>query len=110
MLWARRGNKRYFSRSVRVNGRPTRQYLGSGPEAQAVAASIALARQIRSLERDRARADDKAAAEATEPLDRLCELTDILVRAALLDAGFHQHDRGDWRKRRAFNRITDGRN
>jgi hypothetical protein len=27
--------------------------------------------------------------------------SDLLARAALLAAGFHQHDRGAWRRRRA---------
>ncbi|MGD9893490.1 MAG: hypothetical protein AB7R89_17845 [Dehalococcoidia bacterium] len=38
-------------------------------------------------------------AEAT--LAALCETTDLLVRAALLSAGYHQHHRGEWRRRRS---------
>jgi hypothetical protein len=31
---------------------------------------------------------------------QLCEETDILVRAALVAAGYHQHARSTWRLRR----------
>jgi hypothetical protein len=31
MAWVIRGGKRYFYRSVRIDGRPSREYLGSGP-------------------------------------------------------------------------------
>jgi hypothetical protein len=41
---------------------------------------------------------DLAALDAD--LDTLCELTDLAARAALLAAGYHQHKRGEWRKRR----------
>jgi hypothetical protein len=33
-------------------------------------------------------------------LYQLAELADLLVRAALVAAGYHRHDRGNWRKRR----------
>ena len=35
------------------------------------------------------------------PLDDLDELADLLARAALVAAGYRQHHRGEWRKRRA---------
>jgi hypothetical protein len=38
----------------------------------------------------------------------LGETTDLLARAALLAAGFHQHKRGEWRKRRG-NRKCAGK-
>lgn len=33
-------------------------------------------------------------------LDNMNERTDLVARAALLAAGFHQHKRGEWRRRR----------
>jgi len=39
--------------------------------------------------------------EALEtPIEELCEATEVLVQAALLAAGYHRHNRGEWRKRR----------
>jgi hypothetical protein len=34
------------------------------------------------------------------PLLELCLVTEQLARAALVAGGFHQHDRGPWRRRR----------
>jgi hypothetical protein len=48
---------------------------------------------------DRRREKEKLAALDTD-LKAVSESTDLLARAALLAAGFHQHKRGDWRKRR----------
>jgi len=33
-------------------------------------------------------------------IEALIESTDLLARAALVAAGYHQHKRGEWRKRR----------
>src|SRR5262245_28031256 len=46
------------------------------------------------------RAEREKITELDETLDELNELADLLVRAALLAAGYHQHKRGIWRKRR----------
>jgi len=37
---------------------------------------------------------------AVEPLRSLSNSADLLSRAALVLAGYHQHDRGEWRRRR----------
>ena len=34
----------------------------------------------------------------TETVQRLIEVSDLLVRAALVAAGFRQHQRGEWRR------------
>ncbi len=66
-----------------------------------------LASQLDNIERDKHETERRAtlaerkrvnALDAT--LDELNELTDLLVKATLLAAGFHQHNRGNWRKRR----------
>jgi hypothetical protein len=33
-------------------------------------------------------------------LQQLCEISEMLSRAVLLAAGFHQHARSQWRRRR----------
>ena len=91
---------RYYYRSVRVNGKPRRQYVGSGLIGQ-------LAAQMDAVERYRkdagkAQADQaRAVAEATdEDLVAVERLADVLARAALVAAGCHQHHRGQWRRKR----------
>jgi hypothetical protein len=37
-------------------------------------------------------------------LQQLCESSEMLSRAALVAAGFHQHARGLWRRRRGSSR------
>jgi hypothetical protein len=50
--------------------------------------------QARAWRREQARRD-----AALAPLLELCRLTDLLAEAALLAAGYHQHDR-TWRRKR----------
>jgi hypothetical protein len=61
-------------------------------------------RQQQSLQRQRemARLDGLIlrARQAQEPLDRLCWTTGMMTKIVLLVVGFHQHDRGPWRRRR----------
>jgi hypothetical protein len=87
---------RYYTRSRKVNGRVVREYVGTGDVAEQAAMIDAIARQGREAGR-------AAMAELTAlaaPLDDLAELTDLLARAALAAAGYRQHHRGEWRKRR----------
>ena len=99
MPWAQRGPHRYFFRKRKVGGRVVRRSYGRGPEAQ-LAATLDAKRQrerealwaVRRLERQHWIA-------ATQPLNELIKLCELFVWAALLAAGFHQHE-SSWRKRR----------
>jgi hypothetical protein len=64
-----------------------------GPEAQLAAALDAQRRRDRSAGRAALQAADKA-------LTELDQAASLLLQAALLGAGFQQHDRGAWRRRR----------
>jgi hypothetical protein len=91
---------RYYTRSKKINGRVVREYIGTGEVAELVAQGDALERQQREDERAEEKAK-RAELEALDaPLDELDKLADLLARAALVVAGFHQHKRGEWRKRR----------
>ena len=97
---------RYYTRSKKVNGRVVREYLGSGRVAELAAQLDTTERERRDneraqqkLERDRQRAVD-------EPLEELVALVELLARAALRAAGFHQHKRGEWRKKRVRSEET----
>jgi hypothetical protein len=97
MAWVRRGRKSVYYQNRRVGGRVERLYLGDGPEAQlaaALAAQRRLARQLWRRDKDRWR-------EASLALAMLCQAADLLARAELLAAGYRQHQRGEWRRRRA---------
>jgi hypothetical protein len=101
MAWeTRNGQGRYYTRSRRVGGRVVREYLGTGEVAELAARMDAIDRAAQ--ERDRAR---KRQAKATEDardteLQAVCEAGLLWSRVALLAAGYHRHDRGEWRRRR----------
>jgi hypothetical protein len=98
MGWDKGG--RYYTRSRRESGRVVREYVGGGVVGQLAAQLDAIERQKRETERAilRAEADELAALDA--PLAELNELADLFARAALAAAGYAQHHRGEWRKRR----------
>ena len=96
-----KGGRSYYYRKRKLDdGRVVSEYVGSGPLATFAASRAeddrrerAVAATTERAERDRMRADEAE-------LDGFCTLADALARAALLNAGYHQHHRGEWRKRR----------
>jgi hypothetical protein len=100
MAWESRGGAgRYYTRSRKVGGKVVRQYVGTGPVAELAAA---LDRAIRADRADRTRRWKAALAAVTAAQTALTEFlsaADTLTRAALAAAGFHRHDRGEWRCR-----------
>ncbi len=107
MGWQQRGTKRYYYRNEWREGRSVRRYLGTGE----VGALAATAEALRRVQKESAvrqwRAEQERRVAATALVDDLWEQVELLVRATLLGAGYHQHDRGTWRLKRA-NPIQDG--
>jgi hypothetical protein len=101
MGWeTRRGSGRYYTRSRKVNGRIVREYVGTGLVAELVAQQDAEARAEKRAERERFQQEAARWACTAAPLTELSRLLDGLTAAALIAAGYHQHHRGAWRKRR----------
>jgi hypothetical protein len=101
MAWeTRNGRGAYYTRSRRQGRRVVREYLGKGMVAE-LAAVLDARDQAERREKRQALARERERLEAAdEPLAELCRLTDLLARGALLAAGYHQHARGHWRRRR----------
>ena len=101
MGWEKRkGRGRYYTRSRRVGGRVVREYLGCGPAA-ALAAQLDAAKRTDRAAQAAVWGEERERLEAAdEELDALCRMADSLMRAELTAAGYHQHARGEWRKRR----------
>jgi hypothetical protein len=101
MGWeTRRGQGRYYTRSRKVNGRIIREYVGTGLVAELAAQQDAEARAQRLAERERLQHESVRWAAIAAALTELSRLLDGLTAAALMAAGYHQHHRGAWRKRR----------
>ena len=105
MPWARVGSKRYYYRSQRVAGRPVRRYVGTGPVADLAAATDYLRKLEHAIAARELKAEQARRHQAEAPLGALCRLTDFLTRATFVTAGYHQHDRGAWRRRRDPQRV-----
>src|SRR4051812_10486072 len=101
MGWeTRRGSGRYYTRSRKVNGRVIREYVGTGLVAELAAQQDAEERAQRLAERTQLQQEAVRWATAAAPLKELSQVLDGLTAAALFTAGYHQHHRGAWRKRR----------
>lgn len=96
MSWdtKQRGGKPYFYRSIRVNGRAEKQYLGTGPAAELAAKLL----DDRRRERVDLTAERMRWATALAALDDLHDCLAVLVHSELLLRGFYAH-RGQWRPR-----------
>src|SRR5215471_17136347 len=91
---------RYYTRSRKINGRVVREYVGGGEVARLVALQDMIEREKREAERAAQRME-RAELEALDARVKEMDRTaDQLARAALVVAGFRQHHRGEWRKKR----------
>ena len=90
----------YYTRSKKIDGRVFREYVGTGPLAELAALADVEERQHREGKTAAWRAE-QAHMEALEAcIEELCEAAEILGHAALYAAGYHRHNRGEWRRRR----------
>jgi hypothetical protein len=90
----------YYYRSRRINGRSVKVYLGCGAAAQLAARLDERERQDRRAEREAFLAEQVRLAAADLALQEARSLVDLLVRTALILAGFHLHRGSEWRRRR----------
>jgi hypothetical protein len=101
MAWeTRRTGRPYYARTRRAGGRFVREYVGTGRPADLAAADDARRRAERLAARS-AWQQERARLEALDaPVAELDRLATLAVRMALEATGYHQHNRGKWRKRR----------
>jgi hypothetical protein len=99
MPWEKRKGKKYYYRSVKLGGRVRREYWGCGPDAGLVAALDAEERRRRAGLAAAFRDERVRTAEADAAAALFAGLVRDLLRAELVAAGYHQHARGQWRKR-----------
>jgi hypothetical protein len=91
---------RYYTRSRRVCGRVVREYIGSG-ETAAIIAALDDRERRENYRRLSVVNVERARLESIDDLvSALSEATDREMRQVLEASGYHQHARGDWRRRR----------
>jgi hypothetical protein len=102
MAWETRNNgRRYYTRSTRVNGKVVREYVGTGYLAELAAQIDNCERYRKELEKadiDAIRGELDSIEAAISGYD---ERIKRIVNATLTAAGYHRHDRGLWRRKRA---------
>jgi hypothetical protein len=90
----------YYTRSRKKGGRVIREYVGGGRFGELAAQQDALERERREEQAARWKEEQKEFDALQAPVEEILEASDLLVRAAMLAAGYRQHNRGEWRLRR----------
>jgi hypothetical protein len=94
----------YYTTSERIGGRVVRRYIGAGELAQAISCLDEHAKTEREQRRYEQRAAIETVREEVRSVEQASsdieELTDELFRVTMREAGYFQHKRGEWRKRR----------
>ena len=96
MAWHVEGGRSYYYRSQWIDGRPVRKYVGTGEVAEAVATADALRRVEREIQARRWREEQARREAAAALLLEIDRVADLVARAVLLAAGYHQHHHS-WR-------------
>ena len=96
MGWKKRGNRWYFYRSRRIDGRVVTEYIGAGERANELIAK----QKQKAAQKAAIDAVNAATASLSSPLNELDALTESLAAAELVSEGYHRPGRKPWRKRR----------
>jgi len=94
MSWEQRGSQRYYYRVRSHQGQLTKTYYGTGAVAQPSAQEDNHKRALRQQER----LTHQHIQSLETQLQTLTTIVRTFVAASLLGQGFHQHQRGDWRR------------
>lgn len=93
----------YYTRSRRVNGKVQREYVSSGSMALVDAgfdeAERIEAWEAKRQEQERWQEEQEDAKALDVAVGLICNSAAAMFRAAMEEAGFHQHSRGEWRKK-----------
>jgi hypothetical protein len=110
MSWDRKRSdeRRYYYRSLWLDGRTVKEYVGTGPLAELAARMDDLERQERFARQVAWFEEQERLAVPESLLNEVRLLAGLLTRATLLLRGYHRH-KGEWRRRRGVHgRTHDG--
>jgi hypothetical protein len=100
MAWERRRNGLFYYRSYRdrATGQVRKQYIGTGAVAEEAARQDAARRAETAARRRDERVAEQRYEAARDVLIAMIQDCDTITRAALAEAGYYQHHRGEWRR------------
>jgi len=103
MAWEKRRNRRYYYRSYRdpITGKVRKEYIGAGAAGEEAARQDAALRAEKAAQRRKEQVAEQRYETAHSALLALIQGCDTITKAALAEAGYYQHHRGEWRKRHA---------
>lgn len=96
MGWKIRGRKRYY---YGLRG-GKKVYFGRGPTAEAAARHDAARRELHMQTRAELELTRRQFLQAEGAVRSFLDFAATLAGGALVAAGYHRHDRGEWRSRR----------
>ena len=100
MGWENRERgSRYYTRSRKVDGRVVREYVGGGFIGELAARFDEAEREKRKIKAAMVRLESERVEALVDPVVDLCEVAEILCRAALVDGGYRRYQ-GKWRRKR----------
>ena len=100
MSWENRPNgRKYYTRSRRVNGRIQREYVGAGSLGELAEQFDIEEREERQLRAEAIREAKLARDSFDELLTQFEDIAETIGRGLMIAAGYHQHNRSEWRKR-----------
>jgi hypothetical protein len=101
----RRDGKLYYYRSIRDGDKVRKVYIGAGEIARIFAEGDVLRRTGRRDERRESAKELERLEALAAPVLELSEAAEILVRAHLIDAGYHRR-KGEYRRARGEAKST----
>lgn len=108
MAWeSRKGRGDYYTRSRWNAGRVMREYVGGGLAGVMEAARDEQDRADRLRQRIAEREQQAQMNEIDQQIRRMCALSEALLCAELTAAGYHRHNRGEWRRKRGNGEQQD---
>jgi hypothetical protein len=101
MGWDKQSNGKLYYYRARWDGtKVVKEYVGTGAVGEQAALADAEARLERNAAKQTWQRMWAAMDTAQQPLNEVCNAAHQLARMALILAGFYQHNRREWRRRR----------
>jgi hypothetical protein len=95
----RRNGNLYYYRSVRDGEKVRKIYVGAGEFARISHEGDVLRRTRREAQRETEKAELERLEALAAPVEELSEAAEVLLRAYLIDAGYHRR-KGEYRRAR----------